>query len=180
MHRLLRIVASIGLALLLLLLIVPGSVLAESQPASTQIVAAGPYAIDVSLSQDPPFVDQPFDVIVSPHNGPLQLKGEVIASPGLGTNGVDLHTPLSPTGDNKGTLKSSIHIPVRGAWNIVIQVEGRQGGGRASIPVTVGAPGAMAPWLAWLIGSSPLAIIAVCVWLQHRYKQRLIVQPAMQ
>ena len=177
MRTFLRIAASVGLALLLLLLIAPAGVLAESQPASTQTVAAGPYAIDVSLSQDPPFVDQPFDVIVRPHSGSLQLKGEVIASPGLGTDGVDLHTPLSLTGDKKGTLKSTIHIPVRGAWNIVIQVDGGQGVGKASIPVTVGAPGAMAPWLAWLIGSSPLAIIAVCVWLQHRYRQRLIAQP---
>ncbi len=177
MQTFLRIAASMGLAFLLLLLIMPKNVRAESQPASTQTVAAGPYAIDVSLSQDPPFVDQPFDVVVRSHDGPLQLKGEVIASPGLGTDGVDLHTPLSPTGDNKGTLKSSIHIPVRGAWNIIIQVEGGQGAGKASIPVTAGAPGAMAPWLAWLIGSSPLAIIAVCVWFQHRYRQRLIAQP---
>ena len=180
MDRFLKIAASMGLALILLLVIAPEGVLAESQPASTQTVAAGPYAIDVSLSQDPPFVDQPFDVIVRPHDGPLQLKGEVIASPGLGTDGVDLHTALSPAGDNQGTLKSNIHIPVRGAWNIVIQVEGGQGMGKASIPVTVGAPGAMAPWLAWLIGSSPLAIIAVCVWLQHRYRQKLIAQPAAQ
>ncbi len=101
----------------------------------------------------------------------------MIASPGLGTDGVDLHTPLSSNGDARGTLKSSIHIPVRGAWNIIIRVEGGRGIGKASIPVTVGAPGAMAPWLAWLIGSSPLAIIAVFVWLQHRYRQRLIVHP---
>jgi hypothetical protein len=177
MRTFLRIGAGAGLALSLLFLLAPTSVLAESQPASTHTVAAGPYAIDVSLSQDPPFVDQPFDVVVRPHDGPLQLKGEVVASPGLGTDGVDLHTPLSSLGDSKGTLKSTIHIPVRGAWNIIVRVEGGQGEGKASIPVTVGAPGAMAPWLAWLIGSSPLAIIAVYVWLQHRYRQRLIAQP---
>ncbi|GAC1371500.1 MAG: hypothetical protein NVSMB44_38970 [Ktedonobacteraceae bacterium] len=176
----LRFMASTGLALIALLLVAPASAFAKNQPARTQTVAAGPYAIDVSLSQDPPFADQPFDVVVRPRVSGLQFKGEVIARPGLGTDAIDLHTPLSPTGDGRGTLKSTIHIPVRGAWNVVVQLEGPQGMGSASIPVTVGAPGAMAPWLAWLIGASPLVLIAVCVWFQHRYRRTLLAQAVAQ
>jgi len=178
-----RSIAGMGLALLMLLIVTlvgTTNALAASQPASIETLAAGPYAIDVSLSQNPPFADQPFDVIVRPQNSTLQLKGEVIAQPGLGTDATDLHTELSATGDNRGTLKSTIHIPVRGAWNIVIQLEGTRGVGRASIPVTVGAPGAMAPSLAWVIGTSPLVILAVFLWLQHRYRRSLITQLAKQ
>ena len=144
-----------------------------ARAARTDTVSAGPYIIAVNLSKDPPMTDEQFDITIVPRDASLKLSGKVIMQPGSGTNGINLPTNLTPVGDGKGSLKASVHIPVQGAWNIVTQLDGSKGAGQASIQVVVGAPGAMAPWLAWLIGSSPLVFIAFWIMHQHRYRQRL-------
>jgi hypothetical protein len=167
------------LALLALFFLFPGSVHAgsgDSAPARTTTVAVGSYIVDVQFSQDLPYVDQPLTVTVIPHNHSLKLSGTITTSPGLGTDATDLHYNLSATDDGSGSLKGSIRMPVRGAWNINIHLEGPNGAGDASIPTTVGAPGAMPFWLAWLIGSLPLAFIIFWVFHQHFYRRNVLVR----
>ncbi len=147
----------------------------ENPGSRTETVAAGSYIIDVTFSQDPPYVDQPFDVMVIPHDTVVQLSGKVTAQPGLGTEAVDLSKPLEPTGQ-KNILKSTLHIPVRGAWNIKVYLDGPQGAGEATIPTTAGAPGAMPSWIAWLIGSFPLVFIAFWILHQHFYRRNALVR----
>lgn len=165
---------SLPIILLVLLVLTSGNVQASGTPARTVTMAAGPYIVDINLYQDPPSTDQPLEVTVVPHDRGLPLSGLIVAQPGLGTDAVPLHTKLTAAGDNTGTLRGSISMPVRGAWQIVIQLDGPRGAGSATVPVVVGAPGAMPEWLAWLIGSSPLLFIAVWVWQQHRYRRTLL------
>lgn len=176
MYNVLRMLVGVLLAFLIVLWLVPGVVLAAGTPAHTETIAAGPYIIDATLSQDPPYVDQPFDVTVVPHDRSIQLSGVVIAQPGLGTNANKLQWPLVAVGDHTGTLKSSIHIPVKGAWNILFKLDGPQGSGEARVAIVMSAPGAMPFWLAWIIGCIPLSGVIVWVIYQRRYHQKIAAQ----
>jgi hypothetical protein len=169
----LRSIYALFLALFLLLMLTPVTALAKGGPASTTTLAAGSYIIDISLSQNPPYVDQPLTVTIQPHNPALKLSGTVIVEPGLGTDATNLTTPLKVTNASNGTLAASVHMPVRGAWNISVHLNGPQGSGVATVPVTVGSPGAMPFWLAWTIGMSPLVFIAIWIWHQYKYRKQI-------
>jgi hypothetical protein len=157
----------------LLCLLQTGQALAAA-PAYTATLIAGPYTIDVSISQNPPFTDQPFEVIVGAHSGSQQFSGQVVAEPGLGTDAVPLHAQLLPLAGSMGKISGSLHLPVRGAWQLVVTVNGAQGAGSASTDITVGAPGAIPPWLAWVIAVTPLLLIVWWVRQQRRYRRRLL------
>ncbi|HET9921356.1 MAG TPA: hypothetical protein VFQ30_16040 [Ktedonobacteraceae bacterium] len=163
---------------LLSLCALPGTAYASGNstyPAHTETLMAGPYIIDVNLYQDPPMTDQADEVTVVPHQSGLRLSGSMFMVPGLGTDAVKLHAPLSSLG-RSATLVGTIRMPVRGAWNIVVQLDGPRGAGQASFPITVAAPGAMPIWLGWLIALTPLLGIAWMVWHQRRYRLRLLGQ----
>lgn len=174
MKTVLRMVTSLGLTGIFFLIVTTGIANADSKPALSQTVSAGSYIVTINISKNPPFSSQPFDVSIVPHNTAQKLSGKIIMEPGSGTDGVDIPTVLKATGDNTGTLQATVQIPVRGAWNIVAELNGPQGAGKASVPVTVGAPGAMPPWIAWSIGASPLLFIAFWIANQHRYRRKLI------
>lgn len=162
-------------ALLMFVLLTTG---ATGLPASVQTLAAGPYIIDFDLYQNPPTVDTALKVAVVPHDRGLRLQGYVMVEPGLGTDATPQRFNLSATAATPGTLQATIHIPVRGAWDIVIALTGPQGQGVARVSVTVAAPGAIPVWLGWLIGASPLTLVAFWIWRQHRYKRSLLMEPA--
>lgn len=174
MHKVLRTFTYFSLLCISLFILMAGNANAASKPARTDTVAAGAYIINVNLSKDPPYVDEAFDVTIVPHNSSQKLSGKVIIQPGPGTDGTEIPTTLRAIEDQEGSLRASVHIPVQGAWNIVVQLNGPQGPGQASIPVIAGAPGAMPPWLAWLIGASPLIFIAIWIATQHRYRRSLL------
>ncbi|HEU5370107.1 MAG TPA: hypothetical protein VFU69_16670 [Ktedonobacterales bacterium] len=166
---------TITAALLGIVLLTSGTTWA-SGPARTETLAVGPYIIDFNLYQDPPYVDTPLEVTVVPHNHSLHLQGDVTAEPGLGTDATSLHFHLAAEGDQQGTLQGTIRMPVRGAWNLLIDLSGPEGAGTGQVAVTVAAPGAIPVWLGWLIGASPLSLIAFWIWRQHRYKRSLLAQ----
>ena len=154
---------------------------AAEKPASSETVMVGPYIIDIDLSQNPPFTDQPFEVIVVPHNYSSQLSGQVIAKPGLGTDAVNLYASLKPTdGQQHGTLEGSLHVPVQGAWEIVVQLDGPQGHGSGSITITAAALGAIPVWLGWLIGTIPAMGFIWWLWYQRRYHRILVATESTQ
>jgi hypothetical protein len=162
---------AIATALLAFLLVTTG---ATNASASTQTLAAGPYIIDFSLAQNPPPVDTPLAVTVVPHGSGLHLQGYVTAQPGLGTDATPLRFVLTATGESNGALTTTIRMPVRGAWNLVITLDGPQGQGVSQMAVTAAAPGAIPVWLGWLIGASPLALLVFWIWRQHLYKRSLV------
>ncbi len=157
------------------LVLLPGNAFASDKPASTETLLAGPYIIDVNLYQDPPVADQASEITVVPHDANLRLSGSVIEMPGLGTDAVTLHSNLEPL-NQTNTLIGTIRMPVRGAWQIVIQLNGPRGAGEASFPVTVAGPGAMPFWMAWLIALTPFVGITWWIFHQRRYRQKLLIQ----
>jgi hypothetical protein len=173
--NLLIVLIGLLLAILALFIFFTGSA-QGSAPARTVTIAAGSYIVDVQFSQDPPYVDQPLMVTVIPHNHSLKLNGTIITSPGLGTDATALHYSLTATGNADGSLQGSIRMPVRGAWNIELHLQGSAGAGVATIPTTVGSPGAMPFWLAWLIGSLPLVFIIYWILHQHFYRRNALVK----
>ena len=159
----------------LFMILIPGIARASGGPAHTETLMVGPYIIDVNLYQDPPMTDQSVKVTVVPHESSLHLTGSILMQPGLGTDAVELRSQLSPVGQT-GTLVGSVRMPVRGAWNIVVQLDGPQGVGQASFPITVAAPGAIPIWLGWLIALVPLLGVAWLIWHQRRYRQKLLAR----
>ena len=170
-----------GLALvaaLALLLIAPIPASAHGGgPAFTQTVAAGPYILDVSLSSYPPFTEQNVTLTVTPHTRGLRLSGSAVVTPGLGTDAVPLSATFSAP-DANGALNAQIHMPVKGAWNIVVNLNGPRGAGTATIGIVVGAPGAIPIWMGWLIGLTPIYALIVLIWSQTRYRRALAAQLA--
>lgn len=154
---------------------IPGTALASSGPAFSQMLAAGPYIVQVNLYQYPPITDQAVQVTVVPQESGARLSGSILMLPGLGTDAVPLHAQLSLL-NRTGTLISSIRLPVRGAWQIEVQLNGPLGAGKASFSIVVAGPGSIPIWLAWLIGATPLLSIALIVWHQRRYRRKLLAQ----
>jgi hypothetical protein len=169
----------IGLVLLFApiaaLTLLPGFAWASDKPASTETLIAGPYTIDVNLYQDPPVTDQSSEVTVVPQEQGIRLSGRIVMMPGLGTDAVELHSNLVPQ-PQSSILVGTLRMPVRGAWQIVIQLNGPRGVGEASFPLRVAGPGAMPFWLAWLIALTPLLGIAWLIWHQRRYREKLLFQ----
>ncbi len=161
------------LCILLALIAAPGVALAGGKPTHSETLTAGPYVIVLNLFQDPPEVEQPLDVSVVCCAG-AHLSGRIIGIPGLGTDGVIVRANLTPDAQQAGTLVGSIHLPVRGAWRLLVDLNGARGQGTASLDVTVTAPNAIPTWLGWLFGLSPLV---GCAWLarqQWRYRRGLL------
>jgi len=161
------------LCTLLALTAAPGVALAGGKPARSETLTAGPYVIVLNLFQDPPEVEQPLDVsIVCRDNA--HLSGQIIGIPGPGTDGVIVRAKLIPASQQPGTLVGAIHLPVRGAWHLVVELDGSRGHGMASLDVTVTAPNAIPTWLGWLIGLSPLVGCTWLAWQQWRYRRALL------
>ena len=172
-----RIVMGLSMAVALLAFFLgPAETAWASSRARMETLAIGPYIVDFILSQDPPYVDTPQKVTVVPHDSSLRLQGHVTVEPGLGTDATPLRFNLTASEETPGTLEGTIRMPVRGAWNIVIDLTGPQGSGTAQVAVTVAAPGAIPIWLGWLIGASPLTLIAFWIWRQRRSKQAFLAK----
>jgi hypothetical protein len=176
--RILKRGTFICLVLLLGLAVVPIQTRASSTPR-TETLKAGPYSIEITLSLDPPEVEKPLNVTLVTRDA-SQLSGYVMAVPGLGTDAITVRAPLAPAGRTSDTLVGVLHLPVRGVWQIVIDLNGPSGHGSARLDVTVSAPNAISPWLGWLIGLSPLIGCAWLVWQQWKYRRRLLAARALQ
>ena len=169
-----RTILLFPLLMVLFLLIMPITALASgNKPARSETLIAGPYTIVVGLSDNPPIVAQNFTLTISSHETTL-LSGTLTAQPGPGTDAIPAHAALVSDNGNAHVLIGTLHLVVRGAWEIVIDINGTKGHGSASIDVTVTAPNAMPPWLGWMIGLLPLLGCAWLIWQQWRYRNTLL------
>ena len=165
----------------------------------TDAYAAGPYTVTVTRV-DPVDVGSAigFAVTVEPADGagvvaitlpgpgtPARPGRTVIAAgdrsgrydvtatfPGPGTAGRPGRA-VATAGYRPGTYEVTASFPVRGAWVLAIDVSGPAGHGRAAVPLTVAAPGAIPQWLGWTIGLSPLAGLVAFLAVQVRTARRL-------
>ncbi len=176
--HILKIGILVSLLSLISLAVVPAQVRASSTPR-TEMLKAGPYPIEVTLSLDPPEVEKPLNVTVVTRDA-SQFSGYVMAVPGPGTDALLVRAPLTATKYASNTQVSVLHLPVRGVWQIVIDLDGPSGHGSASLDVIVSAPNAIPPWLGWLIGLSPLIGGAWLIWQQQKYRRRLLATRSLQ
>src|SRR5947209_4018053 len=133
--RILEIGTFLCLLSLLGLAVVPVQVRASSTPR-TETLKAGPYSIEVTLSQDPPEVEKPLNVTIVTRDA-SQFSGYVLAVPGPGTDALLVRAPLTSTEHTSNTQVGVLHLPVRGVWQIVVDLDGPSGHGEASLDVTV-------------------------------------------
>ncbi len=162
-----------GMLTLLFLLTMPATALASNKPARSETLTAGPYTIVVDFSEDPPIVDQNFTLTIHTHDN-THVSGSLLAQPGPGTDAIPAHAPLTPNAGNLYVLTGTLHLVVRGAWNILVNLNGPRGRGTASLSVTVTAPNAMPPWLGWIIGLLPLIGCVWLIWQQWHYRNTLL------
>ena len=144
--------------------------LAPPAGARTDPFAAGPYSVAVTRA-DPVEVDHTtaFTLALTPPDGATVVA---VTLPGPGTPGRPGRATAVP-GDRPGAYVVTASFPVRGAWVLVLDVAGPRGRGRAAVPLTVAAPGAIPQWLGWTIGLSPLLGLAVFLVAQVRTARRL-------
>jgi hypothetical protein len=144
--------------------------LAPAAATRTDAYAAGPYAVTVTR-EDPVQVDRAtgFTLAVTPADGADVVA---ITLPGPGTAGRPGRA-VATAGHRPGTYVVTASFPVRGAWVLALDVAGAAGRGRAVVPLTAAAPGAIPQWLGWTIGLSPLAGLAVFLAAQVRTARRL-------
>jgi hypothetical protein len=179
--RILRILKRgtfVCLVFLLGLAVVPVQAQASGTPR-TETLKAGPYSIEVTLSLDPHEVEKPLSVTLVTRDA-FQFSGYVTAVPGPGTDAIVVRAPLAPAERTSHTLVGVLHLPVRGVWQIVIDLDGPSGHGSASLDVTVSAPNALPLWLGWLIGLSPLIGCAWLIWQQWQYRRRLLASRVLE
>ena len=151
----------------------PALASSSSKPAWSEIVSAGPYPIVVALSSQPPIVGQDFTVSVTSHET-TPLSGTLVAQPGPGTDAIPVHRALVVDSGNMHVLAVTMNLVVRGAWTLVMNLNGSRGRGSTSFDVTVTAPNAMPAWLGWTIGLLPLIGCAWLIWQQWRYRNTLL------
>jgi hypothetical protein len=179
--RLLRkIIAIVSILLVLVCLALALTLLFPGRATAAQVtrINAGLYILDVQMGQDAPQADQPFTILIIPQDNSLRLAGQVIETPVSGTDAANVYVPLVPQAGQANALKGELHIPVRGFWQLVLELDGPRGHGSATIPVVVTAPGAMPVWLAWSIGSLPALGLLWWIKRQRIYQRALLVQAA--
>ncbi len=167
----------IGIALLLVVFtLVYVNVSSDSSVAKigNQTLQAGSYTVNMGFTPDPPQVSNTLTVTLTPHNG-QQLSGRVKAVPGLGTDASTITAPLVSEKGSSGVLTGTLTLPVRGAWQIVAELNGPQGQGSAQINLIVAAPHAIPLWFGWLLGLSPLVGVIWFFWQQGRYRRLLLL-----
>jgi hypothetical protein len=144
--------------------------LAPLAATRTDAYAAGPYTVTVTR-QDPVDVDhaEAFGLALTPADGAGVVA---ITLPGPGTAARPGRATTTP-GARPGVYVVTTSFSVRGAWVLAIDVSGVRGRGRAVVPVTVAAPGAIPQWLGWTIGLSPLAVLLPFLATQVRAARRL-------
>jgi hypothetical protein len=177
----LRWIAILGCSIIIMLLLVlilflgklVGSTQAQQQPARSETLMVGPYTTVVNLFENPPQVGQPLKISIVPRD-PMHLSGQIKALPRAGTDSTPTHASLVADANQPDTLVGSIQLPVRGGWQVVIELDGPKGHGTASFDVDAIVPNALPPWLGWLIGLSPLVGFAWFIWHQWRYRRRLL------
>ncbi|MFL5703088.1 MAG: hypothetical protein ACJ8AG_09725, partial [Ktedonobacteraceae bacterium] len=138
----LRWIAILGSSIIIMLLLVlilflgklAGSAQAQQQPARSETLMVGPYTTVVNLFENPPQVGQPLKISVAPRD-PMHLSGQIKALPRAGTDSTPTHASLVADANQPDTLVGSIQLPVRGGWQVVIELDGPKGHGTASFDV---------------------------------------------
>jgi hypothetical protein len=140
------------------------------RPTSVTQLQTGPYALSLALYTEQPRAGQDLVFVLAPTpGGPHPRSVRVTVQPGLGTNATPTRAELTVDPDNPAALAGAVRLSVTGAWLLEVVADGPAGEGRARLPLTAAAPGALPVWLGWVIGLAPLLGVVWFGWWQHRY-----------
>lgn len=148
-----------------------------STPKRVVHVMAGPYALQVSLYDDPANAGFALPFAIAPQP-PMHgsLTYDVTSLPDEGIHATPVHASIGPDANVAGGVQGDAEIPVQGQWFLHIIVNGSAGEGVADVPITATAPPAIPGWLGWVIGYIPLVGLVVFVGMQYRRRKRVSVQ----
>ena len=138
-----------------------------STPKRVVHVIAGPYALKVSLYDDPanagftlPFAIAPQE----PVNGHLSFN--VSSIPGKDVQATPVRASIGADPNVPNGIQGDAEITVQGPWVLHIVINGVAGQGVVDVPITATAPPAIPGWLGWSIGAIPLLGLLVFLLLQ--------------
>jgi hypothetical protein len=171
-----RMLLVIGIVALIALVVEIGLSIAATTHGNTPKrvvhVMAGPYALNVSLYDDPanagfalPFAIAP----TQPGNGHLSFN--VSSIPGVGVHATPVRASIGADPNVHDGIQGDAEITVQGPWVLHIVVNGTAGQGIVDVPITAIAPPAIPGWLGWSIGAIPLLGLLVFLLMQPGRKK---------
>ena len=161
-----RALTGVAVLALIFLLAAIGQQIAATRPASTPAkvvsVAAGPYALTVSLSRYPANAGYALPFAIAPaHSIHGMLTYTVSAIPDYSVDATPVNAGLTRDPKVANGVTGTVEITVRGQWYLHVIVDGPAGQGAADVPVAAQAAGVIPSWLAWAIGFVPVIGIAL-------------------
>jgi hypothetical protein len=136
-----------------------------STPKKVLHVTAGPYALAVSLYDDPANAGFALPFAIVPQQ-PAALSYAVSSVPGHGVHATPVRAALSRDPHSAGGIQGTAEITVQGPWALHVIVDGPAGRGVVNVPVRATAPAALWPWLGWSIGLVPFFGLILFLLLQ--------------
>ncbi len=171
-QRALVVVAALALVGLLFAI---GLQVAATQPGSTPAkvahVTAGPYSLTVSLYRDPPDAGYALPFAIAPAHpvsGPLTYSLTAVPIRSLGVDATSVNGAVSRDPHVANGVTGTVEITVQGPWELQIVVQGPEGSGFTSVPITAKPAVVIPTWIAWPIGLIPAVGLALFFVAQRR------------
>jgi len=143
-----------------------------STPKRVVHVMAGPYALTVSLYDDPANAGFTLPFAIAPEQpGNGHLSFNVSSIPGEGVHATPVRASIGSDPNVPGGIQGDAEITVQGSWVLHIVADGAAGQGMVDVPITATAPPAIPGWLGWSIGAIPLLGLLVFLLMQPGRKR---------
>ena len=166
-----RTLAVCGIVVLLALVGGGAAAAHSGAPLKTIAVRIGPYPLLVHYYSEPRG-GQTLIFGIEPDGGAIAPGSyRVTAIPGATTNATAVDGSVVAGVDHPG-IDGQVNLPVSGQWLLEIQVEGPLGASYGEAPLLASAPPAIPEWFGWLVGLTPVALIAGFIRWQVRQERR--------
>jgi len=177
MQKVLQIILlAVGIVALIALVVEIGLSIAATTHGSTPKrvvhVTAGPYALTVSMYDDPANAGFALPFAIAPQQ-PVNshLTFNVSSIPEKAVHATSVRASIGPDPNVPGGIQGDAEITVQGPWVLHIVVDGSAGHGVVDVPLMATAPPAIPGWIGWSIGAIPLIGLLVFLLLQPGRKR---------
>lgn len=134
-----------------------GSTATAAAPLHSEKVSVGSVEVTVGFYMWPVRADQSALLYVE---GPIDsAQTRLLAVPRGSTNATQVRAWSVPDQVQKNQSWHEIQVGVRGTWDLHIQAAGQEG----ILALTVAGPPEIPLWLGWIVGLSPLSVLAYFV-----------------
>jgi len=169
-QRALAVVAALALVFLLVAIgLQVAATQPGSRPAKVAHVTDGPYSLTVSLYKDPADAGYALPFAIAPAHavsGPLTYS--VTAIPDRSVDATQVNGVISRDPHVANGVTGTVEITVQGPWELEIVVQGPEGSGFTSVPITAKPAVVIPTWIAWPIGLLPAIGLALFFLAQRR------------